>query len=115
MIVRGDSLSEIDFDGLRIRDYTADARLSSSLAAIDLPPGGRHPKAWSRRSDKYYLVTDGEVEFVIGDQTAVLSKGDFCFVRQGQVFGYANKSGEPAAMVLAHTPAFDLASEVFVS
>ena len=114
MIVRMASTKPIDFDGLRIFDYTGDAGLSSSLAFIEVPAGASHPKAWSRRSDKYYLVTEGEVEFSIGDSTTMLSRGDFCHIPQGEVFGYMNKSAKPAAIVLAHTPAFELSAEVFI-
>lgn len=113
MIVRKSTVDPIEFGGLRILDYTADARLSSSLATIEVPPGAGHPQAWSRLSDKFYLVTQGKIEFAVGDETAILSKGDFCFVRQGRSFSYENKSAAPAALVLTHTPAFDLASEVF--
>lgn len=114
MITRRNSLEPIDFDGLRILDYTANANLDCSLATIDVPPGGRHPKAWSRRSGKYYLVTDGRVQFTVDDEIAELAKGDFCFIRQGTVFSYANVSSEPAALVLVHAPAFEMSAEVFV-
>lgn len=114
MIVRKRALEPIDFDGLRIFDYTADHDLGSSLAHIDVPPSGRHPKAWSRRSDKYYLVTDGQIRFNVDDVIVDCKAGDFCFVKQGSVFGYENVSGEPASVALFHTPAFDLDAEVFV-
>lgn len=114
MLIRKSSLEPIDFDGLSIFDYTANADLGSSLATIDVPPGGRHPRAWSRRSDKYYFVTNGRVRFTIDDETSELTKGDFCFVRQGVVFSYENVSSEPAGLILVHTPAFELSAEVFV-
>ena len=114
MVIRRDSLEPIDFDGLSIFDYTESSDLSSSLATIGVPAAGRHRKAWSRRSDKYYFVTEGRVQFTVGQETAELSKGDFCFVRQGTVFSYENVSREPAALIVVHTPAFDLSAEVFV-
>jgi mannose-6-phosphate isomerase-like protein (cupin superfamily) len=114
VFVRKDSLEPIDFDGLSIFDYTANAELGSSLATIDVPPGGGHPKAWCRRSDKYYFVTDGRVQFTVDDGISDLTKGDFCFVRRGIVFSYENVSNEPAGLILVHTPAFELSAEVFV-
>lgn len=114
MIVRKDSLEPIDFDGLTIYDYTADAGLSSSLATIDVPPGAEHPQTWSKRCDKYYLVAEGRVQFVIAGETANLDKGDFCYVKQGDSFSYKNVGLDSAILVLAHTPAFDLSAEVFV-
>jgi mannose-6-phosphate isomerase-like protein (cupin superfamily) len=114
MIVRGSALQPIDFDGLSILDYTADAGLGSSLATIDVPPGGSHAKAWSRKSDKFYFVTRGQVRFRVGDEITDLATGDFCLVRRGTVFSYENVSRESAVLILVHTPAFDLAAEVFV-
>lgn len=114
MIVRGASAEAINFGDLRVLDYTAGAGLNSSLAFIEVPAGASHPEAWSRRSDKYYLVTEGQVEFLIGDSRVTLSKGDFCHIPQGETFGYANRGSESAGLVLVHTPAFDLSAEVFV-
>ncbi len=114
MIIRKDGLNRIDFYNLKIFEYTADTGLGSSLATIDVPPGGRHPKAFSRLSDKYYLVTDGRVRFIVDEEASDLDEGDFCFVAKGIVFSYENVSGEPARLVLVHTPAFDVAAEVFV-
>jgi len=95
-------------------DYTADADLGSSLATIDVPPRGSHGKAWSRKSDKYYFVTHGQVRFMVGDEITDLATGDFCLVRCGTVFSYENVTPEPAGLILVHTPAFELAAEVFV-
>ena len=109
------TMAPLDFDGLRIFDYTAGQSLSSSVAAIEVPPGGRHGEAWSRRSDKYYLVSSGEIAFVLDGEPQVLKAGDFCFVRRGRRFSYANTRTEPATLVLVHTPSFNLSDEVFVS
>jgi mannose-6-phosphate isomerase-like protein (cupin superfamily) len=114
MIVRKGSLEPVDFNGLSIFDYTADSNLSSSLATIDVPPGACHPQAWSKRSDKYYLVAEGRLQFVVAGETANLEKGDFCYVKQGDSFSYTNVSPDTAILVLVHTPPFDLSGEVFV-
>ena len=115
MIVRRNSLNAIAFGGLSIFDYTAGTDLRSSLAVIEVPPGGTHAEAWSRRSDKYYLVVTGQLEFAMqGDQFA-LGPGDFCFVEQGIRFAYANRGSSPVSLVLVHTPSFELDSEVFVA
>lgn len=115
MVVRGDSLAPIDFGGLRICDYTAGRDLGSSLAVVEVPPAGRHAEAFSKRSDKYYLVTDGEVRFVLEGETFDLRRGDFCFVRCGQRFSYANERTGPARLVLVHTPSFRLDQEAFTA
>ena len=113
MIIRRATLNPIDFDGLEILDYTADVESDSSLAHIAVPPGARHAEAWSKRSDKYYLVTAGSVRFVIDGAPADLGTGDFCLIRQGQRFSYTNVESVDAALVLVHTPAFRLEDDVF--
>jgi mannose-6-phosphate isomerase-like protein (cupin superfamily) len=97
MIVRPSSLKAIDFGGLSIFDYTADADRD--------PP-------W--RSDKYYLVVKGELEFSLRGDPFVLGQRDFCFIEQGKRSAYANRASSPASLVLVHTPNFELDSEVFV-
>ena len=113
MIVKQSSLEGIIFDGLTIYDYTAGSSLESSVALIHVPNGTGHPNAWSRRSDKYYLVVEGEIQFVLRGAESVLAKGDFCYVKQGDHFSYHNSTQKPATLVLMHTPSFDLSAEVF--
>jgi mannose-6-phosphate isomerase-like protein (cupin superfamily) len=115
MIVRRRTLQPIDFGGLQILDYTADLKRGSSLAVIDVPPGATHAEAWSRRSDKYYLVVAGQLDFSLEGRPFELGAGDFCLVAQGERFSYANRGASPAQLVLVHTPSFDLESEVFVA
>ncbi len=113
MIVREATVPPSDFDGLAIRDYTAGQATSSSFAVIDVGPGVAHQVAWSRRSDKYYYIVSGTLEFVDSGQTHVLSAGDFCLVARGERFSYRNVSDQPAQLCLFHTPSFDLDAEVF--
>ncbi len=112
MIVTRESLKAIVFDGLRIFDYTATRNLSSSLAVVEVPPNAQHAAAFSKRSDKYYLVTKGLIRFVLEGSEFDLGVGDFCFVRCGQRFSYSNDRSETALLVLFHTPNFSLEHEV---
>jgi quercetin dioxygenase-like cupin family protein len=114
MVLSRSAVSPVDFNGLRIFDYTAGRASGSSVAAIEVEPGARHAEAWSRRSDKYYLVTSGEIRFTLDSELHVLKAGDFAFVKRGQRFSYLNQSSELATLVLVHTPSFDLSEEVFV-
>lgn len=114
MFIRKRDVEAIEFGSLRIFDYTADQTLGASMAEIEVPPGARHALSWSKRSDKLYAVVEGAVRFVIDDETADLEAGDFCLVRQGRRFRYANPFEASARLILVHEPAFDLDSEVFV-
>ena len=114
MIVRHNDVKPTTFDGLRIRDYTAGHELSSSLAVIDVPPGGNHKKAHSTRSDKFYFVVSGKLAFTLDDIEHQLEEGDLCIVNKGQRFAYRNEGPDPATLILLHTPNFDLNSEIFL-
>ena len=113
-LISRSTLTPLDFHGLRIFDYTAGQSLGSSVALVEVAPGVRHAEAWSRRSDKYYLVSTGEVHFVLDGEEHVMRVGDFCFVKRGRRFSYSNVSSNPATLVLVHTPSFDLREEIFV-
>jgi hypothetical protein len=56
MFFKHEELQPIEFDGMRIIDYTAGQDSSSSFAEISLPAGISHRFSWSNRSDKYYYV-----------------------------------------------------------
>jgi len=114
MFIRCGAIRPIDFAGLRIFDYTAGHDLTSSLAVIEVPPGTGHAVSWSKRSDKYYLVIEGAIRFMLDGAETDLVTGDFCLVRKGLRFSYSNRTATPARVVLVHTPNFGLAEEVFV-
>jgi mannose-6-phosphate isomerase-like protein (cupin superfamily) len=113
MKIERESLKAIEFDGLEIRDYTAERDGSSSIAEITVPAGARHKRAWSKRSDKYYYVIDGRLSFIVDNHVVDLSAGDACIIRQGTRFSYENQTGAVVKLLLVHTPSFKLAEEVF--
>jgi mannose-6-phosphate isomerase-like protein (cupin superfamily) len=113
MIIRRQSAKPFDFEGLEIRDYTNDLRLSSSVAEITVPAGARHRRAWSMRSEKYYVGLQGKLSFTVDDRPLELEVGDLCIIRKGDRFSYENRSDEVARVLLVHTPSFDLSQEVF--
>jgi len=114
MIVKQCTLDPINFDGLLIMDYTSRLDSGSSFAVITVPPGTAHEESWSKRSDKYYYVVTGKIEFILDGEQHVLSAGDFCMVLQGQHFSYLNRELKEAQICLVHTPTFDFKSEVFL-
>jgi mannose-6-phosphate isomerase-like protein (cupin superfamily) len=113
LIIACDSIPVLDFGGLGIRDYTAGLSTKSSFAVICVPPGVSHTVSWSRRSDKFYYVVSGSIQFALAGDTHELGAGDFCLVPQGERFFYRNAGDETATLCLFHTPGFDLDSEVF--
>jgi mannose-6-phosphate isomerase-like protein (cupin superfamily) len=113
MIIRKEQAIKIDFDGLNLLDYTSGCNESSSFATIKVPHNIRHKVSWSKRSDKYYYIIEGEIKFVIDSKSTILKQGDFCIVKKGSKFWYHNESGKDIMLALIHTPNFDLNEEVF--
>jgi mannose-6-phosphate isomerase-like protein (cupin superfamily) len=113
MKIENESVMPFNFEGLEIRDYTADRHSSSSFAEITVPAGVRHRRAWSKRSDKYYFGLQGKLRFMVDDRVVELAPGDLCIIRQGDRFSYENRTEEVAKVLLVHTPSFDLSQEVF--
>lgn len=113
MIIRHKRIEAFGFDGLSIRDYTADLDTACSFATVTVPPGAVHARTRSRRSDKYYYLASGAIEFLHGGETHALQTGDFCHIPQGEWFSYRNVSGENAVLCLFHDPRFDLDAEKF--
>lgn len=66
------------------------------------------------RSDKYYIVSSGEIRFVLDGEPRTMEAGDFCFVKKGRRFSYANESSQLSILILVHTPGIDVREEVFV-
>ncbi len=114
MVIRKEEIIAIDFNGLSIFDYTSKCRESSSFALINVPPGVSHQLSWSKRSDKYYYVMEGAVEFTMNGDAVHLNKGDFCIIKKGEKFQYGNNYPEAASLLLVHTPNFQLDEEVFM-
>jgi len=113
MKINKKSLTPIDFEGLKIFDYTTEKEISLSLAEIIVPPKGKHKKAFSKKSDKYYYIVSGQIQFTVDDEIYDLSAGDVCIILKDQHFCYNNDSNEEAKLILIHSPRFDIEAEVF--
>jgi len=113
MVVRKTEITPFDFSGLEILDYTAKGNEKSSFAIVKVKPDVKHQLSWSKRSDKYYYVINGTIEFLINDEKSALHEGDFCSIKKGDKFQYWNGSNETVMMALVHTPDFKFEEEVF--
>lgn len=111
--IDGAAVSGFDFEGLRIRDLTAGRVGSASIAEVRVPPSGRHRRARSTHSDKYYLVLDGSVEFQVDEENIPLGTGDLLIIEKASWFSYLNRQRIPARLLLVHVPPFDSDTEEF--
>jgi len=113
MIIKENAVEQFDFNGLKIRDYTAKLDENSSFATISVLPQTSHKLSWSKRSCKYYYIIAGEIKFTVNDKEYALSSGDLCVIKKGEKFKYTNNSHEIVKMILVHTPNFKLDQEMF--
>jgi mannose-6-phosphate isomerase-like protein (cupin superfamily) len=111
--IQHEAVQPLEFDGLKIIDYTAGRDTRSSLAEITVPAGVRHRSSWSNRSDKYYYVVEGNIEFTLNGESKSLSSGDICVVHQAVRFSYVNSGSNDVKLILIHTPSFKSECEVF--
>ncbi|NKB97362.1 MAG: cupin domain-containing protein [Pseudomonadales bacterium] len=80
--------------------------LEWTVAANELPVGEQreYGSHLHHRCEETFLIQSGSLEFLIGDEVATLSAGDFARVPPGVRHGYQNVSGEPVVMLVTFTP-----------
>lgn len=113
MHIKQKNLPPVDFDGLKIFDYTAGKETNSSFAEIIVPPGASHRVSWSKRSDKYYYVIEGALSLTVDGIEFDMEAGDFCIIHKGSKFSYINRGNKESRLMLVHTPGFKLECEEF--
>jgi mannose-6-phosphate isomerase-like protein (cupin superfamily) len=115
IFVKESDVTPLQFQGLFIRDYTTHLDSKSSFAVVEVPAGGQHQKAWSKKSDKIYYVISGKLQMTVEGEERLIEKGDICSISKGMKFSYKNITRSTVTLALIHTPPFDLNSEVVVN
>jgi len=111
--IRRSDVVPFAFGDLQIWDYKPGYESSASVALVQVKPAASHGRTRSTRSDKYYYVLGGLVEFEVGEIIYWLAQGDLLIIPKGQWFDYRNGGPEPATVLLIHTPTFKLDAEEF--
>ena len=70
-----------------------------------VPPGGGPPPHIHTREDETFYVLEGEIEFLLGEETILAGPGDFVNVPRQTVHRFLNVGAETARLVLTFTPA----------
>jgi quercetin dioxygenase-like cupin family protein len=70
-----------------------------------VPPGGGPPPHIHTREDETFYVLEGEIEFLLGEETITAGPGDFVNVPRGTVHRFENTGSATAKLVLTFTPA----------
>lgn len=66
------------------------------LAEQTVPPGMGVPPHVHTREDEVFFVLEGEMEFVVGDQTVMGKAGDILHAPRGVPHGYKGAGSRPA-------------------
>ena len=70
-----------------------------------VPPGGGPPPHIHTREDETFYLLEGQIEFLLDDESVVAGPGDFVNVPRGTVHRFQNTGPETARLVLTFTPA----------
>jgi quercetin dioxygenase-like cupin family protein len=70
-----------------------------------VPPGGGPPPHIHTREDETFYLLEGQIEFLLGEETILAGPGDFVNVPRGTVHRFENTGAETARLVLTFTPA----------
>jgi quercetin dioxygenase-like cupin family protein len=74
-----------------------------TVAPSDPPPASFGPHL-HRELEETFLVRQGSLEFLLGDDVITLNPGDFVRVPPGTRHGYANTSGAPVELLVSFHP-----------
>jgi quercetin dioxygenase-like cupin family protein len=106
MVVKSSEVSPLHVLGAEVR-FLCEAHSTGnawSLMEVTLPRDAGpppHTHAW----DEAYFVTEGEVQFTVGNRRFTATAGDFVYTPGGEVHGFSGLSTRPARMLIFDAPA----------
>ena len=65
-----------------------------------MPPGGGPPPHIHRNEDETFYIVEGQIDFLLGDETVTGGPGDFVNVPRGTVHRFRNSGTSAAKMIL---------------
>jgi len=95
----------LELRGTKVRVLCTEAdSVGASTFEFLATPGFDTGSHYHAKIDEQFYVIDGEMELRAGDRTIVGRPGTFVAVPQGVAHAFANRSGDPARMLLVCTP-----------
>ncbi len=98
------------WEGLKGRAYNSKNDFSNASTAY-FEVTGRHGKTKTTKSDRIYLVLDGQGEFIIDEKIIPIEKTDVVIVPKNTPYDYKAVKGT-LRLFLVHCPAFNPESDI---
>ena len=106
MIVKSQDVRSLHVLGTQVRFLCEGHSTNNvwSLMEVTLPQDAG-PPPHSHQWDEAYFVTEGEVQFTVGDQRFTATAGDFVYTPGSVVHGFRGASQGPARVLIFDAPA----------
>ena len=103
---RAADLTEIADGGVSFRQVGASlaSRAIQLIQECYQPGSGTGKHAITHEGEECGIILSGRLEVTVGEQTAVLSKGDAYYFKSSQPHQFQNKWHEPCELITACTP-----------
>jgi len=106
MIVKSKDVQPLNVLGTQVRFLCEGHNTKGvwSLMEVTLPQDAG-PPPHTHRWDEAYFITEGDVEFCVGDQRFMATVGDFVYTPGGVVHGFRGASQRPSRVLIFDAPA----------
>jgi quercetin dioxygenase-like cupin family protein len=106
MIVKSQDVQPLHVLGTEVRFLCEGHSTNSAWSLMEVTlPRDTGPPPHSHQWDEAYFVTDGDVQFTVGNQRFTATAGDFVYTPGSVVHGFRGASQRPARVLILDAPA----------
>lgn len=102
MIPKGTSKSAMNFEGKHLKLLFKSGKMEGII--IEVEPGEDFGKQYSHDGEELHLVLEGEIEYMIGNQTFKMKEGDALWHKSMIPHGARNTSTKKAKYITIGAP-----------
>ena len=106
LVVTSRDVSPLQVLGTEVRFLCEATSTNSAWSLMELVvPLNAGPPPHNHDWDEAYYITEGAVEFTVGQRQFTATAGDFAYTPAGVVHGFRGASAQPAHMLILDVPA----------
>lgn len=106
MIVKSQDVRPLHVLGTQVRFLCEGHSTNNAWSLMEVTlPQDAGPPPHSHQWDEAYFVTEGEIQFTVGDQRFTATAGDFVYTPGSVVHGFRGASQRPARVLIFDAPA----------